>query len=57
MNRCFWCGAPDVQHVDPCETSCLGGDDEGAAFDTALERVAQEIAEEHRLSAEKGRDD
>lgn len=54
--KCFWCGAPSVQHANPTEPACLGIEDEDAAFDAALERVAQEIAEEHRLAAEEDRE-
>jgi hypothetical protein len=55
--RCFWCGASDVQHLDPCEPACIGGEDEGQAMDAALERAAQELAEETRLAAEEERNE
>ena len=54
--RCFWCGAPDVQHEDPCAPVCLGIVDEDEALDAALERAAQEIAEECRVAAEEDRE-
>jgi hypothetical protein len=50
--KCFWCSAPGVQHVDPCEPKCLGAEEE-PAIDAGLERALQEVAEEARIAAEE----